>query len=191
MRGEFGSISRKGSDESFGYGMRSSLMVEAFMQSCWANLPPELLRDVLMRIDGSESTWPGVCRSWREIMKEIVKTQKILLLCSLVQGSARKCRRPTCTDYVISLNDDDLSMGSCTYIGKLSLRMLEQQELLNVAQQGWLILNEVSPRVPVGNYPVAHISYELNVLGSRGPRRMQCVMDAIPASSIEPGIFIL
>lgn len=28
-------------------------------------------------------------------------------------------------------------------------------------------LKQVSPRVPAGNYPVAHISYELNVLGSR------------------------
>ena len=26
---------------------------------------------------------------------------------------------------------------------------------------------QVSPRVPVGSYPVAHISYEVNVLGSR------------------------
>lgn len=26
---------------------------------------------------------------------------------------------------------------------------------------------QVSPRVPAGNYPVAHIAYELNVLGSR------------------------
>lgn len=48
-------------------------------------------------------------------------------------------------------------------------------------------LKQVSPRVPAGNYPVAHISYELNVLGSRGPRRMHCVMDAIPASAMEPG----
>lgn len=28
-------------------------------------------------------------------------------------------------------------------------------------------LKQVSPKVPAGNYPVAHISYELNVLGSR------------------------
>lgn len=95
MRGEFGSISRKGFDVRFGYGMRSrshrvvqdsSLVVEAFRQSCWANLPPELLRDVLMRLESSESSWPprknvvacaGVCRSWREIMKEIVKTPEI------------------------------------------------------------------------------------------------------------------
>jgi hypothetical protein len=28
-------------------------------------------------------------------------------------------------------------------------------------------LNQVSPRIPAGNYPVSQISYELNVLGSR------------------------
>lgn len=33
--------------------------------------------------------------------------------------AARKCRRPTHTDYIISLNCDDLSRGSSTYIGKL------------------------------------------------------------------------
>lgn len=91
MKGEIGNISRKGFDVKFGYGMRSrsqrvvqdsSIVVDALKQSCWANMPPELLRDVLMRIEESEATWPprrnvvacaGVCRSWREIMKEIVK----------------------------------------------------------------------------------------------------------------------
>ncbi|KAK0580322.1 hypothetical protein LWI29_000623 [Acer saccharum] len=258
MRGEFGSISRKGFDVRFGYGMRSrshrvvqdiSLVVEALKQSCWANLPPELLRDVLMRIEGSESTWPprknvvacaGVCRSWREIMKEIVKTPEIsakltfpislkqpgprgsLLQCYIKRNrgsqtyylylglnqasnddgkfllAARKCRRPTCTDYIISLNGDDLSKGSSTYIGKLRSNFLGTKFTIydgqspnagatRVTKCRSTRLVKVSPRVPVGNYPVAHISYELNVLGSRGPRRMQCVMDAIPASSIEPG----
>lgn len=28
-------------------------------------------------------------------------------------------------------------------------------------------LKQVSPRVPFGNYPMVHISYELNMLGSR------------------------
>lgn len=63
-----------------------SLLVDGLKQSCWANMPPELLRDVLMRIEASEDTWParkhvvacaGVCRSWREIMKEIVKSPQI------------------------------------------------------------------------------------------------------------------
>ncbi|KAK4482214.1 hypothetical protein RD792_009356 [Penstemon davidsonii] len=55
----------------------SMMGVDAVRQSCWANLPPELLRDVLMRIEESESTWPlrknvvacaGVCRSWRDCL---------------------------------------------------------------------------------------------------------------------------
>lgn len=90
MKGEFGSISRKG----FGLRSRSLKLVEdesmsivdALKQSCWANMPPELLRDVLMRIEASECTWPprknvvscaGVCRNWREIMKEIVKNPEL------------------------------------------------------------------------------------------------------------------
>jgi tubby-related protein 1 len=96
MRGEFGSISRKGFDVKFGSGMRSRshrvvqdtyvAAIDALKQSCWVNLPPELLRDVLMRIDASEDVWPsrksvvacaGVCRSWREIMKEIVKFPEV------------------------------------------------------------------------------------------------------------------
>lgn len=52
-------------------------------QSCWASLPPELLRDVIKRLEASESTWPSrkhvvacaaVCRSWREMCKEIVRS---------------------------------------------------------------------------------------------------------------------
>lgn len=95
MKGELGSISRKGFDVKFGYGMRSrshrvvqdsSLKIDALRQSCWANMPPELLREVLMRIEATEETWPprknvvacaGVCRSWREIMKEIVKSPEL------------------------------------------------------------------------------------------------------------------
>ncbi|MBA0560246.1 hypothetical protein Golob_017157 [Gossypium lobatum] len=260
MKGEFGSISRRGFDVKFGYGMRSrshrvvqdsSVPVDVFKQSCWANMPPELLRDVLMRIEESESTWPprknvvvcaGVCRNWREIMKEIVKTPEIsckltfpislkqpgprdsLLQCYIKRNrsnqtyylylglnqasnddgkfllAARKCRRPTCTDYIISLNCNDVSKGSSTYIGKLRSNFLGTKFTVYDAQPPnagakvtkscstrLINMKQVSPRVPAGNYPVAHISYELNVLGSRGPRRMHCVMDAIPASSIEPG----
>ncbi|KAK8702186.1 hypothetical protein V6N13_020553 [Hibiscus sabdariffa] len=259
MKGELGSISR-GFDVKFGYGMRSrshrvvqdsSVPADVFKQSCWANMPPELLRDVLMRIEASESTWPprknvvvcaGVCRNWREIMKEIVKTPEIsckltfpislkqpgprnsLLQCYIKRSrsnqtyylylglnqasnddgkfllAARKCRRPTCTDYIISLNGNDVSKGSSTYIGKLRSNFLGTKFTVYDAQPPnagakvtkssstrLINMKQVSPRVPAGNYPVAHISYELNVLGSRGPRRMQCVMDAIPTSSIEPG----
>ena len=52
-------------------------------QSRWANLPPELLHNVIQRLEASEGTWlsqkyvvacAGVCKSWREITKEVVKT---------------------------------------------------------------------------------------------------------------------
>ncbi|XP_022847258.1 tubby-like F-box protein 3 [Olea europaea var. sylvestris] len=261
MKGEFGSISRKGFDAKFGYGLRSRshravqdssmTSTDALNQSCWANMPPELLRDVLMRIEESECTWPprknvvacaGVCRSWREIMKEIVRTLEVsskltfpislkqpgprdtLIQCfikrdrsnqtyrlylNLNQASnddgkflliARRCKRPTYTDYILSLNADNVSKGSSTYIGKLRSNFLGTKFIIYDAQPPiagarvtksrstrLIGMRQVSPRVPAGNYPVAHISYELNVLGSRGPRRMQCVMDAIPASAIEPG----
>ncbi|GLT28557.1 hypothetical protein SLA2020_034810 [Shorea laevis] len=260
MKGEFGSISRKGFDMKFGYGMRSrshrvvqdiTVPIDAFKQSCWANMPPELLRDVLMRIEASETTWPprknvvscaGVCRNWREIMKEIVKApeasgkltfpislkqpgprdsliqcyikrnrsnQTYYLYLGLNQSSnddgkfllaARKCRRPTCTDYIISLNCDYVSKGSSAYIGKLRSNFLGTKftiydvhppstgaKVTKSRSTRLVNIKRVSPKVPAGNYPVSHISYELNVLGSRGPRRMQCVMDSIPASAIEPG----
>ncbi|KAM0050751.1 putative transcription factor TUBBY family [Helianthus debilis subsp. tardiflorus] len=254
MKGDFGSISRKG----FGLRSRSqrvvedrsTVVVDALKQSCWANMPPELLRDVLMRIEESECTWPprknvvscaGVCRNWREIMKDIVKnpefsgnltfpislkqpgprgfliqcfikrnrsSQTYHLYLSLNQANddgkfllaAKKCRRATCTDYIISLNAEDVSKGSSTYIGKLRSNFLGTKFTVYDAQPpngGALTtkchssrpgsMKRVSPRVPAGNYPVSNISYEVNVLGSRGPRRMQCVMNAIPASAMDPG----
>ncbi|KAK7303159.1 hypothetical protein RJT34_14060 [Clitoria ternatea] len=224
---------------------------DAMRQSCWANMPQELLREVLIRIEASEDTWPprksvvacaGVCRNWRQITKDIVKTPELsskitfpisvkqpgprehLLQCFIKRNrstqtyylylsitssladdgkfllAARKCRRPTCTDYIISLNADDMSKGSNTYVGKLRSNFLGTKFTIYDGQPphaGAKIakshstklvnLKQVSPRVPTGNYPVAHISYELNVLGSRGPRRMNCVMDSIPVSAIEPG----
>lgn len=49
---------------------------------------------------------------------------------------------------------------------------------------------KVSPKVPTGSYNIAQVTYELNVLGTRGPRRMHCTMHSIPASSLEPGGFV-
>ncbi|XVE82050.1 hypothetical protein DITRI_Ditri15bG0115400 [Diplodiscus trichospermus] len=218
---------------------------------CWANLPQELLREVLLRIEDSESSWPqrknvvacaGVCRSWRLIIKEIVRVPQLsgkltfpisvkqpgpkdrLLQCFIKRNqsaqtyylylglttaltddgkfllAARKCRRPTCTDYIISLRAEDMSKGSNTYVGKLRSNFLGTKftvfdgqppcagaKMTKSRSSRLANLKQVSPRIPFGNYPMAHISYELNMLGSRGPRKMQCVMDTIPATSIGPG----
>ncbi|XP_057489227.1 tubby-like F-box protein 3 isoform X2 [Actinidia eriantha] len=254
-------VSRRSFDMKLGYGLKSRSQrvvqdssvaeIDALKQSCWANMPQELLREVLVKIEASERGWPlrrsvvacaGVCRSWREIMKEVVRTpeasgkltfpisvkqpgpRESLLQCfirrnrstqtyylylNLTQAladdgkfllAARKCRRPTCTDYNISLHAADMSKGSSTYIGKLRSNFLgtkfiiydglpphDGAKIMKSRSTRLVGSKQVSPRIPAGNYPVAHISYELNVLGSRGPRRMHCVMDAIPSSSIEPG----
>ena len=59
---------------------------DGLAQSCWVHMPQELLREVLIRIESSENAWPprksvvacaGVCRSWRRITKEIVKTPEV------------------------------------------------------------------------------------------------------------------
>lgn len=52
-------------------------------QGRWANLPSELLLDIIRRVETSETAWPArsvvvfcaaVCRSWRDVTKEIVQT---------------------------------------------------------------------------------------------------------------------
>ncbi|KAE8666587.1 Tubby-like F-box protein 7 [Hibiscus syriacus] len=235
--------------------------------SRWASLPPELLRDVIKRLEASESTWPArkhvvacaaVCRSWREMCKEIVRCPEFsgkitfpvslkqpghrdgtiqcfikrdksnltyhLFLCLspalLVENgkfllSAKRTRRTTCTEYVISMDADSISRSSSKYIGKLRcLTILRKETVYNIllsnflgtkfiiydthppynnaklsppGQSRRLYSKKVSPKVPTGSYNIAQVSYELNVLGTRGPRRMHCSMYTIPASALEPG----
>lgn len=260
MKDEFGNISRHGLRSSRSHRAAAGAgaprvasvgLPDALEGTCWAQLPPELLREVLVRIEDSQGCWPsrrdvvacaGVCRAWRGIMKEVVRvpeasakltfpislkqpgpkdgtlkcfirrnrtTQTYYLYIGLTEAladdgkfllAARKCRKPTYTDYLIYLDMGDMSKGSSAYIGKLRSNFLGTKftvydahppydgAVVSKSRSARVIgLNQVSPRVPAGNYPVSHISYELNVLGSRGPRRMNCVMSSIPASAVEEG----
>ncbi|GAB2223899.1 hypothetical protein Droror1_Dr00004644 [Drosera rotundifolia] len=221
--------------------------------SRWASLPPELLCDVIKRLEASESVWPArkhvvacaaVCRAWREMSKEIVRGPELsgkltfpvslkqpgpreapiqcfikrdksnltyhLYLCLsaalLVENgkfllSAKRTRRTTCTEYVISMDADNISRSSSTYIGKLRSNFLGTKFIIYDTQPAYnssqssapgrtsrrFSSKKVSPKVPTGSYSIAQIAYELNVLGSRGPRRMHCIMQSIPASAVEPG----
>uniref|UniRef100_A0A453PD59 F-box domain-containing protein n=1 Tax=Aegilops tauschii subsp. strangulata TaxID=200361 RepID=A0A453PD59_AEGTS len=100
MRDGIGSMSRRGgvSDGRAGHGRGGSRHSwpslwpepqpqrpgqEPQQQGQWANLPPELLIDVIQRVEASEVAWPArrhvvacaaVCRSWREVTKDVVKT---------------------------------------------------------------------------------------------------------------------
>ncbi|XP_050369274.1 tubby-like F-box protein 3 [Argentina anserina] len=229
MKGKFGSVSRRG---RLGYEM-----ISRSQQSCWVHLPPELLREVLMRIEASEDTWlprrnvvtcAGVCKNWREIMKELVKSPEVsgkltfpislkqpgpkdsifqcyikrsrtmlnhtyYLYLSLNDAStdngkfllaAKKCRRATCTDYIISSNPKDVSEANSAFVGKLRSNFLGNTFTVYDSQPADTECR--STKVPAGNNSVAHIAYELHVMGSNVSRRLQCVMDAIPASAVKP-----
>ncbi|CAD6249799.1 unnamed protein product [Miscanthus lutarioriparius] len=273
MRDGIGSMSRRGgsgSDGRAGHGRSGSrhswpsLWAEQQQQQRqgqegpqhqhqgrWANLPPELLLDVIQRVESSEATWPArrqvvacaaVCRSWREVTKEVVKTLeecgRITFPISLKQPgprelpvqcfvrreratstyllylglspsmnvendklllAARKVRRATRTSFVISLVSDDFSHSSSTYVGKLKPNFLGTKFTIFDSQpppDAVVLPNnkpskrqskQVSPRLPLGNYNVATVTYELTVLRNRGPRRMQCTMHSIPAECIQEG----
>ncbi|KAK7280669.1 hypothetical protein RJT34_25736 [Clitoria ternatea] len=221
-------------------------------QSRWANLPPELLLDIIQRLEASETSWPArraivacasVCRLWREITQDVVKTPEqcgfITFPISLKQPgprdtpiqcfirrervtstyclylglspalsgdmsklllAAKKIRRATCTEFLISLVANDFSRASSTYIGKLRSNFLGTKFTildgepphnsslpLNCKLQQRVHLKQVLPKVTAVNYKVATVSYELNVLRTRGPRRMRCTMHLIPMSAIQEG----
>ncbi|KAJ8772769.1 hypothetical protein K2173_027946 [Erythroxylum novogranatense] len=217
----------------------------------WANLPPELLHNLIQRVEASEASWPGrrdvvacasVCKSWREITKQIVKTpeqcgcltfpislkqpgprdppiqcfikrerasstfQLYLGLSPALSGdlsklllSAKKIRRATRTEFRISLVHGDFSRTSNTYVGSLRSNFLgtkftiyDSQPPHTGMQHNYKPLQQshsiqVSPRVAVRKYSVGMIAYELNVLRTRGPRRMRCTMQTIPLSAIQEG----
>ncbi|XP_022133112.1 tubby-like F-box protein 5 isoform X2 [Momordica charantia] len=114
--------------------------------------------------------------------------------------AAKRIRRATGTDFVISLVADDFSWACSTYVGKLrsnffgtKFTMYDSQPPVLAASQPNNQSNrrfhakQVSPRMSACNYTIGAISYELNVLRTRGPRRMHCVMHSIPASCIQQG----
>ncbi|KAM0057502.1 putative transcription factor TUBBY family [Helianthus debilis subsp. tardiflorus] len=258
MRDGIGSMSRRGIEgRHWRSRTRSHIApdvapMELVDQGQWANLPPELLLDIIRRIEESETTWPArtvvvycasVCKSWRDITKEIVKTPEecgrltfpislkqpgprdALIQCYIKRDratsihrlyfgltpsegesdklllAAKKIRKATSTEFALSLVSDDFSRASSTYVGKLRSNFLGTkftiydtqpttdatiQHNLNRSSQRFH-KKQVSPRVPACSYSIATISYELNVLRTRGPRRMNCIMHSIPVSSIQEG----
>ncbi|KAH9757566.1 Tubby-like F-box protein 8 [Citrus sinensis] len=241
VRDGFGSLSRRsfevrlpghhGRGKSHGSVHELHDQPVVIQNSRWAGLPPELLRDVIKRLEASESTWPArkhvvacaaVCRSWREMCKEIVRNPEFsgkitfpvslkqpgprdgtiqcfikrdksnltyhLFLCLspalLVENgkfllSAKRTRRTTCTEYVISMDADNISRSSSTYIGKLRSNFLGTKFIIYDTQPPYnsaqlsppgrsrrFYSKKVSPKVPTGSYNIAQVSYELNPGGS-------------------------
>ncbi|KAK6131205.1 hypothetical protein DH2020_035053 [Rehmannia glutinosa] len=232
----------------------SSSSYPVVQQSLWASLPPELLLDIIGRVEASEITWParravvscaGVCKSWREITREVIKTPEecglLTFPMSLKQSgprdspiqcfirreratstyrlylglspalsgdasklllAAKRIKKATKTDLLISFAANDFSQTSDNYAGKLRSNFFGSKFFIHDCQppsnsaiqsHGWswkrISAKKVAPRLPICNYNVGTIAYELNVLRTRGPRRMHCTMHSIPVSAIQEGGF--
>ncbi|XP_021909996.1 tubby-like F-box protein 8 [Carica papaya] len=99
------------------------------------------------------------------------------------------------------MDADNISRSSSKYIGKLRSNFLGTKFIIYDTHPAYTSASilppgrtsrrfyskKVSPKVPTGSYNIAQITYELNVLGTRGPRRMHCMMHSIPASALEAG----
>ncbi|CAL9100787.1 unnamed protein product [Musa textilis] len=151
--------------------------------------------------------WLPVISIFSDDVCRLLMLVAILLMSAALHGqndklllAARKIRRPTSTDFVISLTADDFSRASSSYIGKVRSNFLgtkftvyDSQPPCDAAVSSGsrstrrIHSKQVSPRVPAGNYNIATIAYELNVLRTRGPRRIQCTMHSVPVSSIQEG----
>ncbi|XP_011044079.1 PREDICTED: tubby-like F-box protein 7 isoform X2 [Populus euphratica] len=213
----------------------------------WGSMLPELLGEIIKRVEESEDRWPQrqsvvacacVCKKWRDVTKDIVKSlpnssssssnaspAKITFPSCLKQPgprdlphqclikrnkktstfylylahtpsfmdkgkfllAARRYRQGAHTEYIISLDADELSQGSNAYVGKLSSDFLGTNFTIFDSQPPHsgakpsssrasrrFASKQISPQVPAGNFEVGQVSYKFNLMKSRGPRRMVC-----------------
>ncbi|CAH9128369.1 unnamed protein product [Cuscuta epithymum] len=103
--------------------------------------------------------------------------------------SAKRSRKTTRTEYIISLDADNISRSTNTCMGKVRSNFLGTKFIIYDTQKPQY--KKVFPKVPTGSHTIAQVTYEVNVLGTKGPRKMHCFMYSIPASSLEPGATVL
>ncbi|BBG96209.1 tubby like protein 7 [Prunus dulcis] len=274
--------------------------------SSWSTMLPELLGEIIQRVENSEDKWPNrqnvvacacVCKRWRDITKQIVRSPSysgkitfpsclkqpgpcdfphqclikrnkktstfylylaftpceyvhennfwndfllyvfrscftltnsnfdlqviegifkrgtfVLIFCFIWHFvsaftdkgkfllAARRYRRGSHTEYIISLDADDISQGSNAYVGKLSSDFLGTNFTIYDSQPPHtgakpassrstrrFASKQISPQVPAGNFEVGQVSYKFNLLKSRGPRRMVCPLNCPPSGETAIG----
>ncbi|KAI3736976.1 hypothetical protein L2E82_26967 [Cichorium intybus] len=97
--------------------------------------------------------------------------------------AAKKVRKATRTEFLISLAANEFSRASNTYIGKLSSNFLGTKFVIydDQLQNPKCSFNKGNDGVlQMVKSKVVNISYELNFLRTKGPRRMHCTMKEIP-----------
>nr|XP_043636819.1 tubby-like F-box protein 5 isoform X2 [Erigeron canadensis] len=108
--------------------------------------------------------------------------------------AAKKVRKATGTEFLISLSADEFSRANNTYVGKLSSNFLGTKFVI-YDQPPCDHLIQSNPKfgsktvscvvLPMVKSKVIMISYELNFLRTKGPRRMHCTMNTIPSSAVQ------
>ncbi|CAN0919327.1 Tubby-like F-box protein 2 [Linum grandiflorum] len=108
--------------------------------------------------------------------------------------AAKRIRRTTCTDFIISLVANDFSRSSNNYIGRLrsnfmgtkftiSDRLSSHEVATQSASGASRRVHSRQSKTCALNYNIGTINYELNVLRTRGPRRMHCIIKGRRAAS--------
>lgn len=82
-------------------GVISNAEMTTFSPSPWSNMLPELLGEIIQRVEASEDKWPDrksvvycgcVCKQWRKVTKEVVAASSS----QINNGSAGKITFPSC-----------------------------------------------------------------------------------------------
>ncbi|KAG6502847.1 tubby-like F-box protein 1 [Zingiber officinale] len=110
--------------------------------------------------------------------------------------AARQFKRGAHTEYIISLDADDLSQGNNAYMGKLRSNILGTKFKIYDSQPPYngakvsssrasrrFASKQISPQVPAGNFVIGRVSYKFNLL-KRGPRRMHCTLQCPSAKDM-------
>ncbi|KAF8409064.1 hypothetical protein HHK36_005136 [Tetracentron sinense] len=101
--------------------------------------------------------------------------------------AARRFRCGAHFEYIISLDADDLSQGSNAYVGNsdflgTKFTIYDSRPPYSGAKPSSsrasrrFASKQISPQVPAGNFEIGQVSYKFNLLKSRGPRRMLCML---------------
>ncbi|XP_068645074.1 tubby-like F-box protein 7 [Aristolochia californica] len=113
--------------------------------------------------------------------------------------AARRFRHGAHTEYIISLDADDLSQGSNVYVGKLCSDFLGTKFTIYDGQPPYIgakssitrasrrVANkQVCPQVAAGSFEIGQVCNKFNLLKTRGPRRMLCTLQCPPQKRETP-----
>ncbi|GLC37771.1 hypothetical protein PLESTB_001475100 [Pleodorina starrii] len=94
--------------------------------------------------------------------------------------SARKRKKQTTSNYVISLNIDDLSRESGSFFGKVRANFVGTE--FTIYDRGPKPGKKDGSGADAARQELGAVTYQYNVLGTRGPRKMMAAIPAVDGS---------